>query len=519
MAVDIATDTMGAFFPAAETTAEKMEALQRVVNVMGLATTSANMNLETMFETVKDVAPSMRMAGQEIEQFSTLTAFMADAGLKGTKSATALKNMITRLANPVPKMRKELRRLNIQIEDENGNFLKLSKILDQVRAKTAKMGTRQRAATTSILFGNRAIAGASTLFANADKKIEDFEKRLRSTGRTTKDIAEDMRKSLGNRLAALKSSAIELGFKIIEEFTDPADKGIQGLTKSIRELDVKPIVADIKSIASDMGDAFRFLRDNKEQIKEFIKFLIVFKGATMGAKGAAFVFSDVLLASAGAVATVKVAVFGLLAAIGVILVDLKAAGVTWEHIWVTIELTAVRAMNGMRTAFQETINFFIRGINGIMKAQHRLKTAVPRALGLPTEAAPESIPEVFTPGLIEGKRKAFKLLTRQKDLEKARIASERKKLGLRGAVDVPGAATSGAIASQSQFAAGAEKSILGKGLSQDIGAQVAASLYGSNPQAPKQKVEGTIRFENPPPGMSFEGNVNGQPITSNVGAQ
>jgi TP901 family phage tail tape measure protein len=520
MAVDIATDTMGAFFPAAETTAEKMAALERVTNVLGLSTTSSNMNLETMFETIKDSAPFMRMAGQEIEQFSTLTAFMANAGLKGTKSATMLKNVITRLANPVPKMRRELKRLNVQIEDENGNFLKLSKILDQIRAKTSKMGNRQRSATASILFGNRAIAGTEILLSKADVKIEDFEKSLNSMGRTTANIAEDMRKSLGNRLAALKSSAIELGFKFIEEFTDPADEGIQGLTKSIRKFDVKPIVEGVKDIANKLGRAFDFIQKNKEKIKDVIKVFIVLKAAIWGAKGAMFALNAVMLT--GPIGAVALAVGGLITALGIMVIDLQKAGFTWEHIWTGMELTVVTATNGIRSAFVETVNAIIRGLNTLIRGGFG-GDAFAKSLGIQApEGLTQPISEIQSPELTVGRARQERLEGKLADLEKKRVASQLRKLGVRGAASgsfIPGAGVSGAVESQSQFAAGAEKSILGKGLSQDIGAQVAASLYGSNPQAPKQKVEGTIRFENPPPGMSFEGNVNGQPITSNVGAQ
>jgi TP901 family phage tail tape measure protein len=514
MAVDIATDTLGSFFPQVETTAEKMAALERVTNVLGLATTSSNMTLETMFETIKDVAPVMRVAGSEIEEFATLTGFMANAGIKGTKSATALKNIILRLANPVPKVRKQLRKMKVEIEDSNGNFLKLSKILDQVRVKTAKMGSRQRAAALDILFGKRAIAGASVIFEKADQSIEDFEKSLKSTGRTTANIAEDMRKSLGNRLAALKSSAIELGFKFIEEFTDPADEGIQGLTKSIRKFDVKPIVEGVKDIANKLGRAFDFIQKNKEKIKDVIKVFIVLKAAIWGAKGAMFALNAVMLT--GPIGAVALAVGGLITALGIMVIDLQKAGFTWEHIWTGMELTVVTATNGIRSAFVETVNAIIRGLNTLIRGGFG-GDAFAKSLGIQApEGLTQPISEIQSPELTVGRARQERLEGKLADLEKKRVASQLRKLGVRGAASgsfIPGAGVSG------QFAAGAEKSILGKGLSQDIGAQVAASLYGSNPQAPKQKVEGTIRFENPPPGMSFEGNVNGQPITSNVGAQ
>jgi hypothetical protein len=76
--------------------------------------------------------------------------------------------------------------------------------------------------------------------------MEEFEKSFKNAGKTSELTAELLRKSLGNQLLTLASSATELGFKIFEAFEIQGKKGLTGLTEAIRKFDVKPLIASMR---------------------------------------------------------------------------------------------------------------------------------------------------------------------------------------------------------------------------------------------------------------------------------
>ena len=59
-----------------------------------------------------------------------------------------------------------------------------------------------------------------------------------------------MRQSLGNRLATLKSAAIEAGLAFFDAFEKQIPGGIDAATEAIRNFDVSHMVAQIKSVGS-----------------------------------------------------------------------------------------------------------------------------------------------------------------------------------------------------------------------------------------------------------------------------
>lgn len=278
-ATDIASDALGAFGLESDNAAIQAENLKRVTDVFAQTTASANVDMENLFETMKMGAPIMTTAGQSLESFAAMSAVMANAGIKGSLAGTVLKNTIQRLVAPVGKAKTTLRKLNVEIKDQHGNMRDVADILKDFNDATKDMGKVQRTAAISTVFGARAVSGISTILDKGIPTLKDFRKGLDGAGDASKRMADEMRQSLQNRLAALKSGLIEVGLKIFDAFQDKFPNAIDTAIEAVRNFDVQPIIDGIKTTIGFVKDLWDWFKEWKGMILLVVGAIGIFKAA------------------------------------------------------------------------------------------------------------------------------------------------------------------------------------------------------------------------------------------------
>jgi TP901 family phage tail tape measure protein len=246
---DMSSDLLGAFGLNVSNTAQKISNLNRLNDVLVKSANSANVTIETMFETMKTAGPIGRSLGIELEEVAALTSVLGSAGIKGTEAGTALKNSFLKLSAATPSTIKMLKAIGVEIDDGTGNMRKFTDILADIGDRTKDLGTLKTAQIFNELFGKRAIAGATNL-ASSIGELRDFEKMLKGAGKTSELTAEIMRQSLDARIKALGSAATEAGFKIFDGLggANGAAGGIDKMTEAIRGADLSGFITLLKGI-------------------------------------------------------------------------------------------------------------------------------------------------------------------------------------------------------------------------------------------------------------------------------
>lgn len=270
-AVDISSDTLGAFNLMTEDSAQLQKNLTRVNDVMAKTITSANTNMEDLFESIKKGAPTFNKAGQSMETFAALTGILAGSGIKGGEAGTVLRNVMLRLANATPKASKVMKDLGIKIQDDSGNFLDIIDIIGQFEKSTKKMGTAQRSAALGTIFGARAISGVNVLLSAGSNVLREYRASIEASSGAAADMAKIMRQSIANRLKALSSALTELSFKFIEAFSKDGKNAIESLTEAVRNIDMESFV---KTVKSDVIPALRGVWTVIKGIAASVKFLV-----------------------------------------------------------------------------------------------------------------------------------------------------------------------------------------------------------------------------------------------------
>jgi len=249
-AVDVATDTLGAFNLTVDDTVQLEKNLNRVSDVMAKTTTTANTSLMDMFEAVKAGAPAFTSAGQEIETFSAFTGVMANAGLKGSQAGTSLRNVMLRLAKPTGEAADVLDKLNIKTQDSQGNFRDAIDILADFEKGLDGMGTAQTTAALATVFGARTVTGINVLLAEGSDKLRDYRESLINSTGAASDMAAAMRTSLSSQIQILKSGLIELGLKFIEAFDKDGRGALAGLVDFVQAFDMEPLIEFAKIVTT-----------------------------------------------------------------------------------------------------------------------------------------------------------------------------------------------------------------------------------------------------------------------------
>lgn len=513
-AATIATKTLGAFGLKVDDVAQQQINLTRVNDVFSTTVSSASITMEQLFEVMKFGGPAAFAAGQSIETFSAASGVLADSTVDASVAGTSLRSMFLSLAAPVPKARKLIKKLGVDIKDSKGNFNDFFSIMDDVRKGTAKMGNVQRLAALKILFGKKAVNAASIILNKGSKELRDYREQMKNAGGASKKMSKTIRTSIEGRLLRLKSALVETGFKFIEAFNKNAGSSIEAAIKAVSRFDVGPVIKDLKDIIRETKSLINTVRPFVPLLKTVVAGLIIYKGAmraviVLEAVSTFFALAKAAKAAAGAqgllnvallfspIGLITFAVIGLSAALAILITDFDSVSGGWEAMFVHMEIISLKFGK-----------FLKRMVNGILLILLE-------------------IPKILTQGTaLEGAAKKFfkfKISTEDDDAaireaeNRLRETQEATTFGNRGVrrndfpsqrnrVKVPKPPTpaqvsAGDIRNLLRITGGAAANAIGGG---EFAAPAPQAPNRSQVEAQRVLFEANLSFANAPPGMSVE---------------
>ncbi len=209
MVSDIVTDSLTAF---------GMEARQagEFADLLASASSNSNTNVSLLGESFKYVAPLFGAMGYSAEDAALGLGLMANAGIKGSQSGTALRASITNLVKPTDSMAAKMKELGISITDTSGEIMPFEDLMIQLREKFSGLSEEQKTQAAATLFGKEAMSG---MLAIINASPEDFEKLTLATRDYTgaaKDMSDMMQDNLKGRWEEFKSGLEEAALQIYD---------------------------------------------------------------------------------------------------------------------------------------------------------------------------------------------------------------------------------------------------------------------------------------------------------------
>ena len=227
---DIVTDYMTALGMEANSTSEFVDKLAATI-------TSSNTNVTQFGNSMKQVASQAGTLGVSMTDLSTAIGLQANAGVKGSKAGTALKNMLANMNNPTEEQAKALKKLGFTLDETTGSYLMttdgvvdLEKNVKHLMQQIEKMGSLKASALIGKVVGKEALPGVMALLGQGEEAWNELSETIENSTGSVQYWNECM--SITGKSGAEATAAIENMKKVFEE-TELAASGINMSTEEL----------------------------------------------------------------------------------------------------------------------------------------------------------------------------------------------------------------------------------------------------------------------------------------------
>ena len=233
------------------------EEMDRVVNVMTAGFNSSALQLSNFQQAMKTVAPVANAANVDLETTTALLATLADAGIRGSKAATGLKNIIADMSDPTSALAQELNFAVSGSESLMEGFQVLADSGIDLEKAISLVDKRSRPAFLALLDGVK----------NSEDLVGSFQ-NVTNEAAITANVMED---NLAGDVRALNSAWESLTTTIGE--STPWRTAVRGLTEILRRFQGDSVTTKVDELRVSVQSLVTPFQDTTEHIalvrKEF----------------------------------------------------------------------------------------------------------------------------------------------------------------------------------------------------------------------------------------------------------
>lgn len=250
MVSDIVTDALTAFGLQAKDSAH-------FADVLAKASSNSNTNVGLMGYTFQYVAPVAGALGYSIEDCAVAIGLMANAGIKGEKSGTALRTLFTNLVSPTDTVAGAMERLGISITNADGTIKPLNQLLLELRNSFSGLSDEEKASEAAAIAGKEAMSGLLSIVNASDDDFNNLTAAIADSNGAAEEMATIMQDNLAGKLEQLGGGLETLGLTAYEKFQGPMkkaiDTAIEAVDSLVNDLNNGELGASVDRIAEGFG--------------------------------------------------------------------------------------------------------------------------------------------------------------------------------------------------------------------------------------------------------------------------
>ena len=209
-ASSITADTLAGFGMAADETA-------RLSDVLAQTSANTNTNVSLMGETFANSAAIAGALGFQIEDVSVMLGLMANAGVKGSKAGTTLRNIFNGLAKDVTLTAEAFGEVDFSMFDENGNAKGLVEVVRELREYFSQMTEQEKYLNASNIAGLRGYNGLLAILNATDDQFEELYANIEDCYGAAERMAKIRLDNLKGDVTLLNSAVESLKITIGDE--------------------------------------------------------------------------------------------------------------------------------------------------------------------------------------------------------------------------------------------------------------------------------------------------------------
>ncbi len=226
---DIVTDALTAFGMSAKDSAQ-------FADLLASAASNSNTNVSMLGESFKYVAPVAGALGHSAKDTAFALGLMANAGIKGSQSGTALRASLTNLAHPSKQMAEEMDRLGISLVDSNGKVKEGKALYDELRQKFSGLTDAQKTQSAATIFGKEAMSGMLSIINASEGDYNNLYNSLTNSAGAAENMAKTMQNNLAGSIEQLGGGLETLGLTAYDKFKEPMKDAIDTATEAVDSL-------------------------------------------------------------------------------------------------------------------------------------------------------------------------------------------------------------------------------------------------------------------------------------------
>lgn len=160
--------------------------LAGVVDLMATAVNNSNTDMKELANALTYAGPAAHTAGISIQDTTSAIETLANAGIKGSRSGSALRRLFVSLLNPTKKGSEVIKKYGLDILDAAGNTRSLTEIINQMNKAFKDLPGGERLAAIQNLVGVYATSPVASLVNNAEQNQRFSDQNVNVKGAATK---------------------------------------------------------------------------------------------------------------------------------------------------------------------------------------------------------------------------------------------------------------------------------------------------------------------------------------------
>ncbi|MEL7191516.1 MAG: phage tail tape measure protein [Bacteroidota bacterium] len=252
-----------------------------IVNQIAFTANSSLLSVESYGEALKEIGPIAQGLEIPLNEVSAAIGIIGDGGIQGTAATTVLRTAFARLAGDVKPVQDELKNLNLEVFNQQGEFIGLGSLLTELSERYSDFTDEQTQASISALFGNRAISQVNLLLENQKRALEEgiittarggesfreFAAQIFFAGQAVEGLAESISQESAISLRDLESGVRNLSteFQSFGQSAPEAALGVLGVFSRLG-VDVPETTETLASSLQTLSTANQEVRRNAEEL-------------------------------------------------------------------------------------------------------------------------------------------------------------------------------------------------------------------------------------------------------------
>ena len=200
---------------------------------LAYAMTHANVNMDTLGESLKYIAPVATSAGVSMQEAVAMTMMLGDAGIKGSQAGTTLRTVMLNLTGANEKATAKLKELGVAVFDSEGKTRSFADIIRDLNKATEGMTDAQKTAIANTLVGKTAVSGFSVLLEQGADKLEAYTEGIHNSSGASEEMATIMGDTLQGKVKIFESAMQDLQITIGNALLPTLTSGVESLTNFV----------------------------------------------------------------------------------------------------------------------------------------------------------------------------------------------------------------------------------------------------------------------------------------------